>query len=141
MQEFSGLYIKKCIKAQNEIQYFRIFKLLTEEEDKFPVAKFPFEIGDYFNHPDLMEEGEVKIVEEIKGNQLYTSDSINLYLGEECVWIPTADQIREGLETIQFSLGDVSSYNEEQLIDEYMRTRKEKEWNKEIGDWVEIKKK
>ena len=55
-------------------------------------------------------------------------------------WIPTADQIRVGLEETSWPLADVSSKNEEQLLDEYMRTHEKKEWDFENEEWVEIKK-
>lgn len=127
MDEFSGLYIKKCIQAQEKIRHFRATEQYKEAEGEFFIPKPIFKEGDYFHHPNLMEEGEVKIVKEVIGNDLYASDPTEPYPKDESVWIPTANQIRVGLEVIGWSLGDVSSKNEEELLDEFKRSLEKNE--------------
>ena len=122
MDEFSRAYIKKCIQAQDEIRHFRMAEQYKEAEGEIITPKPIFKEGDYFHHPNLMEEGEVKIVKEVTFNDLYASDPTEPYPNDESVLIPTADQIRVGLEVTGWSLGDVSSKNEEELLDEFMRS-------------------
>jgi len=127
MGKFSRLYIKKCIQAQEKIRYFRVAEQYKEAEGEIITPKPIFKEGDYFHHPNLMEEGEVKAVKEVISNDLYASDSPEPYPRDESVWIPTADQIRAGLEAICWSLGDVSSKNEEELLDEFKKSLEKNE--------------
>ena len=127
MDEFSRVYIKKCIQNQDEIQHFRAAEQNKKAEGEFFIPKPIFKEGDYFHHPNLMEEGEVKVVKEVIGNDLYASDPTEPYPRNESIWIPTADQIRIGLEVIGWSLGDVSSKNKEELLDEFKRSLKNEE--------------
>lgn len=122
MGKFSRPYINKCIQAQEKIRYFRVDEQYKEAEGEIITPEPIFKEGDYFHHPNLMEEGEVKVVEELIGNDLYASDPTEPYPRDESVWIPTADQIRAGLEVICWSLGDVSSKNEEELLDEFKKS-------------------
>jgi hypothetical protein len=126
MDKFSRPYIKKCIEAQEKIRYFRVAEQYKEVEGEIITPKPIFKEGDYFHHPNLMEEGEVKIVKEVIGNELYASDPTEPYPKDESVWIPTADQIRAGLDAIGWSLGDVSFENEEELLDEFKRSTEKK---------------
>lgn len=135
---FSIQYIEKCKKAQDEILSFRASKQFNAAQGGIVTLKPLFEVGDYFHHPDLMEEGEVKIVKKISGESLYALDSTGPYPHDESIWVPTADQIRAGLRTIVFSLGDVSDYNEEQLLDKYMEKKYRKKWDEENNEWVKI---
>jgi len=127
MGKFSRLYIKKCIQAQEKIRYFRVAEQYKEAECEIITPKPIFKEGDYFHHPNLMEEGEVKEVKEVIGNDLYGSDPTEPYPRDESIWIPTADQIRAGLEAICWSLGDVSSKNEEELLDEFKKSLEKNE--------------
>jgi hypothetical protein len=127
MGKFSKLYIKKCIQAQEKIRYFRVDEQYKEAEVEIITPKPIFKEGDYFHHPNLMEEGEVKVVKEVIGNDLYASDPTEPYPIDESVWIPTADQIRAGLEVICWPLGDVSSKNEEELLDEFKKSLEKNE--------------
>ena len=127
MDKFSRVYIKKCIQNQAWIRHFRMFDQYEEAEGEIITPKPIFKEGDYFHHPNLMEEGEVKVVKEVIGNDLYASNPTEPYPRDESVWIPTADQIRAGLKVIRWSLGDVSSKNEEELLDEYKRSLEKNE--------------
>jgi len=134
MEKFSKLYVKKCIKGRSEIGYFRSFE--KWESEKIPLASYPFKEGDYFYHPE-MEEDEVKVVEEMDENFLYISNRKESFLEEECTWVPTAKQIKDGLETIHW-FTDTEGLNEEQLLDKYMREHERKEWDFDKQDWIEI---
>ncbi|NIM59562.1 MAG: hypothetical protein GTO16_11565 [Candidatus Aminicenantes bacterium] len=127
MGKFSKLYIKGCILAQEKIRYFRVDEQYKETEGEIITPKPIFKEGDYFHHPDLMEEEEVKVVKEVIGNDLYASDSTKPYPKDESVWIPTADQIRAGLEVVCWPLGDVSSLNEEELLDKFKESLEKNE--------------
>ena len=140
MEKFSESYIKKCIQAQDEIGHFRMAEQYQKAEGKYPIPKSIFKVRDCFHNPSLMEEGEVEIVKEVLGNDLYASDSTRPYPIDESMWIPTADDIRVGLEVTSWPLADVSSKNEEQLLDEYMRTHEKKEWDFDNQEWIEIEK-
>jgi len=136
---FSAQYIEKCKKARNEIQYFRAFEQFKEAEGRNVTPKPLFEVGDYFHHPDLMEEGEVKIVKEIKGSDLYASDPTEPYPQNDSILLPTVEQMRAGLEAVVWSLSDEDfKYGEEYLLDKVMETRKRKQWDKENREWADI---
>jgi hypothetical protein len=127
MDKISGSYIKKCIQIQDEIRHFRMAEQYKKAEGEYPIPKPIFKVGDRFHNPSLMEEGEVEIVKEVIGNDLYASNPTEPYPKDESILIPTADQIRVGLEVTGWSLGDVSSKNEEELLDEFMRSLKKNE--------------
>lgn len=137
---FSTLYIEKCKKAQEEIQYFRVFEQVRKEKDGI-LKPFSFEKGDYFHHPGLMEEGEVKVVKEITGSNLYASDLTEAYPQDKSIWIPTVKQMRAGLEAVVRSLSDEDfKHGEEHLLDKIMENREKKQWDKEKREWVKMQK-
>jgi len=138
---FTALYIKKCIKeqAQDELQYFRMYPTERDESGRTMLLPFAFKEGDYFNCPERMKEDEVKVVKEYSRHHVYTSDSKESYLIDECKWIPTAAQLRKGLERIGYSIGDTSNMNEEQILDLIMRERKKMMWSREKENWVKVK--
>ena len=135
---FTPFYIKKCIKAQNVLQYFRMYPTERDEKGYTEIKPFSFEEGDYFHCPKRMEEDEVKVVKEYSRPLVYTSEPKESFLTEKCFWIPTADQLREGLINVGFSIGDTSNMNEEQIINGIMRERKTMRWSREKEDWVKI---
>jgi len=135
---FSTLYIEKCKKAQDEIQYFRLFEQFRKAKDGMLIPNKPlFEKGDYFHHPGLMEEGEVKVVKEIMGNNLYASDTTKGYPQDESIWIPTVKQMKGELAKVNWSLADRHfEQGEEHLLDKIMENREKKQWDKEKREWV-----
>lgn len=138
---FTALYIKKCIKeqAQDELQYFRMYPTERDESGRTMLLPFAFKEGDYFNCPERMKEDEAKVVKEYSRPHVYTSEPKESFLTEECFWIPTENQLREGLINVGFSIGDSSNMNEEQILDLIMRERKEMRWSREKENWVKIK--
>lgn len=138
---FTALYIKKCIKkqAQDELQYFRMYPTEIDESGRTMLLPFAFKAGDYFNCPERMKEDEVKVVKEYSRPHVYTSDPRESYLIDECKWIPTADQLRKGLERIGYSIGDTSNMNEEQILNTIMFERKEMRWSREKENWIKVK--
>lgn len=138
---FTALYIKKCIKeqAQDVLLYFRMSPTERDEKGYAEIKPFSFEEGDYFHCPERMKEDEVKVVKEYSRPNVYTSDPRELYLIDECKWIPTADQLRKGLERIGYSIGDTSNMNEEQILNTIMFERKEMRWSREKENWVKVK--
>lgn len=135
---FSVAYIKKCIKAQDVLQYFRMYPNERDEKGYEEIKPFSFEEGDYFHCPERMEEDEVKVVKEYSRPNIYTSEPKESFLTEECFWIPTADQLREGLDNISYSIGDTSNMNEEQILNTIMFERKNMRWSREKDDWIKI---
>ena len=135
---FTTLYIKKCIKAQDELQYFRMYPTERDEKGYAEIKPFSFEEGDYFHCPKRMEEDEVKVVKEYSRPLVYTSEPKESFLTEECFWIPKADQLREGLDNISYSIGDTSNMNEEQILNTIMFERKKTRWSREKENWAKI---
>ena len=137
---FTALYIKKCIKeqAQDELQYFRMYPAERDEKGYAEIKPFSFEEGDYFHCPERMKEDEIKVVKEYSRPHVYTSEPKESFLTEECFWIPTADQLREGLDNISYSIGDTSNMNEEQILNTIMFERKNMRWSREKDDWIKI---
>jgi len=137
---FSIIYIKKCIKpqAQDELKYIRMYPTERDESGHAELLPFSFKQGDCFHCPERMKEDEVKIVKETSRTHVYTSDPKESFLTEECKWIPTADQLREVLRNVGYSIGDTSNMNEEQILDEIMGKRERKKWDKEKENWIKI---
>ena len=137
---FSALYIKKCIKeqAQDELRYFRMYPTERDEKGYAEIKPFFFEEGDYFHCPERMKENEVKVVIETSSTHACTSDPKESHPTDECKWIPTADQLREGLDNISYSVGDTSNMNEEQILSKIMKERKMMRWSREKEDWIKI---
>ncbi len=138
---FTALYIKKCIKeqAQDELRYFRTHPTERDEKGYAEIKPFFFEEGDYFHCAERMKEDEVKVVKEDSRPHVYTSEPKESFLTEECFWIPTANQLREGLINVGFSIGDTSNMNEEQILNTIMFERKEMRWSREKENWVKAK--
>ena len=132
---FSVQYIEMCKAGKEFIDYFRIYKQFNKAKNGIVTPKSIFKEGDYFHHPKMVE-GETKIVKEERGFFLYSTDS-NSYLEEESIWIPTADQIKKGLEEINWSIGNVAHEDSpERLLVRYIES-KGKKWDSEKKDWLE----
>jgi len=134
---FKKRYIEMCSAGKEIYELFRTSEWFNKAEGGIITPKSIFEPGDYFHHPQ-MEEGEVKIVKEVKGLSLIHSTDSESYKEEECVWIPTAEQIKRGLEQVGWSIGDVSDEDEEErLIRRYMDSRG-KRWSRVKKSWIDI---
>lgn len=137
---FSIRYLNMCRAGKEIIERFRTQEWFNEAEGGIATPKPIFKAGDYFHHP-RMQEGEIKTVKEAKGFVSVHSTDSESYLEEECIWIPTAEQIKKGLLELNWSIGDVSDEDdEERLIILYMDSIK-KRWNSESNIWVDITKK
>ena len=135
---FKKRYIEMCSAGKEIIERFRTSEWFTKAEGGIVTPKSIFDPGDYFYHPQ-MEEEETKIVKEVKGFSLVHSTDSESYKEEECVWIPTAEQIKKGLEQLHWSIGDVSDEDdEERLILGYMDSIGKK-WSREKKSWIDVK--
>lgn len=133
---FSIRYIEMCKAGKEYIEKFRTQEWFYEAEGGIVTPKSIFKSGDYFHHP-RMEEGEVKIVKEVKGLVSVHSTNSKSYPEEDCIWIPTAEQIKRGLEVLHWSIGDVSEEEDaERLIILYMDSIGKK-WNPESKTWID----
>lgn len=132
---FSNQYIEMCRAGKAIIGHFRVKEMFNDANDGMVTPKSIFEVGDYFHH-HTMQEGETKIVEEPERMSLRATD-MESYPEDECVWIPTAGQIKKGLEEIHWSIGDVMNEDDaERLIVSYMKSMKIK-WDLENKEWTE----
>lgn len=129
-------YIDMCKEGKEIIERFRTSEWFNEAEGGIVTPKSIFKPGDYFYH-HWMEEGEIKIVKEVKGFASVHSTDSKSYSEEGCIWIPTAEQIKRGLEELHWSIGDVSDENDaERLLVRYMESI-DKKWGLENKAWIE----
>ncbi|NQT81058.1 MAG: hypothetical protein HQ555_11795 [Candidatus Aminicenantes bacterium] len=137
---FSVKYLNMCKAGMDIIRCFRTSEFFNEAEGGIVLPVSIFKAGDYFHHP-RMQEGEIKIVKEVKGFISVHSTDSESYSEEECIWIPTAEQIKKGLLEIHWSIGDVSGEGDpERLMIRFMDSRGKK-WNRIGNIWVDIKEK
>jgi len=135
---FKKRYIEMCSDGKEFIKRFRTSEWFNEAEGGIVTPKSIFEPGDYFHHPQ-MEEGEIKIVKEVKGFSLIHSMDSKSYKEEECVWIPTAEQIIRGLEQLQLNIGDVSDEDDEEKLMRGFMGIYGKRWSREKKSWIDIR--
>ena len=127
--EFKESYIEKCVKARDEIEYLRIIKQFG------PTPKIPsaLEEGDFFYH-EGMGQFCVKKIRRIENVFVFSEDGQS-YAKDDCAWIPTRDQLIQGLEDIHWDIDDISKPDEEAVLEEYMRTHEKKTWNRDKRVW------
>jgi hypothetical protein len=145
---FSHQYIKMCIEGREDIEFIRVFNSTKGEW----LGNFAFKKGDYFNHPKLDEE-EVREVTQVGKNDLRAVDDPYPYRKEECVWIPTADQLAEEAQQIPWALHIeaakdyyrlqnhvLSSFSdEEQVLAYWMEKKCGKIWDFENQKWKTLR--
>ena len=127
--EFKESYIEKCVKAREEIEYLRILK----QFGPMPIIPSALEEGDFFYH-ERMGQFCVKKIRRIENVFVFSEDD-QAYAKDDCAWIPTLDQLIQGIEDIHWAIDDISKPDEEAVLEEYMRTHEKKTWNRVKRVW------
>lgn len=145
---FSHQYIKMCIEGREDIEFVRVF---NSTEGGW-LGNFAFKKGDYFNHPKL-GENEVREVAQLGKSDLRAVDDPYPYRVEECIWIPTADQLIDEAGEMPFSimnkedlkkyyeghyLSDPNISDEERVLSYFVENRHKKAWDFEKQKWIDI---
>ncbi|HEX9902981.1 MAG TPA: hypothetical protein VGB72_08980 [Acidobacteriota bacterium] len=83
-----------------------------------------FQVGDFYHHPDLMEENAVKIVVKVIGqSSLSAGIPYEEYPIDKCIIIPTEEQLIMGFKAANFAFRpDLARKGPEILLDYYIRT-------------------
>ena len=151
---FAHQYIKMCKEAQDELEFIRIFNATPREEGKIALMEqFTFKIGDYFHHPKMGEDKAKKVQHVVRRN-LQAVDDPWPYRTEECIWIPTADQLIEEARKIPFVIKNkenLKRYYEDHVLSDlsdgeralyyYMVRHNKKAWDFENQKWVDLEEK
>ena len=144
---FSHQYIKMCIEGREDIEFIRVFNSTKGEW----LGNFSFKKDDYFNHSKLGEE-EVREVAKVRKNHLQAVDDAHPYRVEECVWIPTADQLAEEAQQIPWALHIEAAKDyyrlknhilsslsdEEQVLAYWMEKKCGKIWDFDNQKWIKV---
>lgn len=127
--EFKESYIEKCVKARQEVEYLRTFK------QRSPELNIPFALkeGDFFYY-EWMGENFVKKARSIDHDSVFSEDG-RAYPKYDCVWIPTRDQLLQEIESMPYALDDPSKLDEEEILQEYLKTHNSQAWNKDKKVW------
>jgi len=142
---FSYQYIKMCIEGREDIEYIRVF---NSTEGGW-LGNFTFKKGDFFNHPEMSEEEVREVAQAGKSNLQGFNDPYHYRL-EECVWIPTADQLAEEAQKIPWALHEDVAKNyyrlknhvlsslsdEEQVLSYWMEKKYGKIWDFDNHKWI-----
>jgi hypothetical protein len=127
--EFKESYIEKCVKGRREVEYLRIFKQFGPE----PIIPSALKAGDFFYY-EWMGESCVNKVRSIDHASVFSEDG-RTYPKDDCAWIPTRDQLIQGLEAIHWAIGDTSQLDEQGILEEYMGTHEKKTWKRDKRVW------
>lgn len=127
MRYFKKTYVEKCIKASEELKFLR------PPGQPFLRSSVLRE-GDFFYY-ESMPKFSVKKIRSIIFAAVFSEDGQE-YPTYDCAWIPTRNQLIEGLKDTQFSIGRTSGLNEDRILKEYLEKHDGKTWNKEIRVWV-----
>lgn len=144
---FSHQYIKMCIEAREEIEFVRIFNA-TEAGW---LGKFAFKKGDYFHHRKMGEDEVREVAQAGKGNLRAVNDPYP-YIIEECIWIPTADQLAKEVQQMPWALHQDAAKeyyrlqnhilstlsDEEQVLSYWMEKKYGKMWDFDNQKWIKI---
>lgn len=144
---FSHQYIKMCIEGREDIEYVRVYNSTKGGW----LGKFTFEKGDYFNHSKIGED-EVREVAQVGKSNLRAVDDPWPYRKEDCIWIPTADQLAKEAQQMPYALHKEAAKdyyklqnhvlstlsNEEQVLSYWMEKKCGKLWDFENQKWIKI---
>lgn len=136
-----------CIEGREEIEFVRVFNSTEEER----LGKFTLKKGDYFYHPEI-DEDDVREVAQVGKSSLRVVDDAYPYRVEECIWIPTADQLAEEAQQMPWALHKdaakdyyrlqnhvlSSRSDEEQVLSYWMEKKFGKMWDFENQKWIKI---
>ena len=122
MAAFNRSYIDKCIKYYDHINY-----LIERSRGLFNTGNQLlrlnyFQCGDFFHCPRKMNHHEIKEVKTII-NQITISTGLPFkdYPASECIYIPTEEQLAEGLLACSLNMEpDAFGKGPEVLLDRYI---------------------
>jgi len=124
--EFSESFIKKCIKMDDDIMHLILSIRTPFKKDEMIVPRCGYKKGDIFHHPKSMKSTEYGTVKEvIADKEIESEEGKNiLYPVDECIIIPTEQQLKEGLEVTGWYLGD-DAYGKgaEHLLESLMKSK------------------
>jgi hypothetical protein len=127
---FKKTYVEKCVKASDELKFLR-------PPGQSFLRSSVLRESDFFYH-ESMPKYSVKKIRSIHFAAVFSEDGQE-YPTYDCDWIPTRDQLIEGLKNVQFSIGKASGLNEERILKECLEKHNGKTWDEEIRVWVKIK--
>ena len=148
---FAHQYINMCKEAKEDLEYIRIFNSTPREERRISLMqKFTFKRGDSFHHPEMGEDKTKKVAQDNQRN-LRALDDPRPFRKEDCIWIPTVDQLMEEASRMVFSIPSVfvlkklyegSNFeglsDEERVLAYFMEHHEKKIWDFDNQKWVEI---
>ncbi|MCK5636769.1 MAG: hypothetical protein KAH91_05040 [Thermoplasmatales archaeon] len=103
-KRFPLQYINMCKDGQEDIQSIRIMNATEIKAKQINLmANFAFKQDDYFNHPKMGEE-EVRKVAQVGKSNIRAVDDPWPYQKDECIWIPTADQLEKEVQELPWAL-------------------------------------
>jgi hypothetical protein len=122
MEQFSILYIEKCIRFQEEVGYLiDRSRGMFADKNNIELPKYYFRIGDYFHCLDSMKLYEYKEAKSVDQVSISSGISPEYYPIEKCIIIPTESQLLEGLAACSLSVGfHLRGKGPEVLLDWYL---------------------
>jgi len=150
---FAHQYFNMCKEAKDELELIRILNSTPREEGNISLMEqFVFKRGDYFHHPKIGED-KVKVVKQMDSRNLRAVDDPRPFRKNECIWIPTADQLIEEASHIPFSimnkedlkkyyeghvLSDLNLSDEERVLSYFMEHHDKKVWDFDNQKWINL---
>lgn len=148
---FAHQYFNMCKEAKEDLEYIRTFSTTPREPGKFSqMGKFTFKKDDYFHHPEMGEDEVRKMAQDDRRN-LRAQDDPRPFSREDCIWIPTADQLIEEAKRMVFAIPNVDGLkkryedtifdglsDEELALAYFMEHHDKKKWDFENQKWVKI---
>jgi hypothetical protein len=119
--EFSNSYVEKCLQYSDDIDYLigRSRGLFAGKSIETP--RYYFRVGDYFHCPELMDPFDVKEAKTINQYSISAGIPSEEYPTDKCIYIPTEDQLAEGLKACNLSMGlDAHGQGPEILLERYI---------------------
>jgi len=105
MEQFSKLYIEKCVRFQEEIrELIGRSRGMFVDINNMELPKYYFLVGDYFHCPELMKPYEYKEAIRVDPNEIYAGVALEYYPIEKCIIIPTESQLLEGFAACSLSV-------------------------------------
>ena len=125
--KISESYITKCIKWDEEIMHLILSVRSPFKPNLTILPRSGYEKGDLFHHPKSMKSTEYGTVKQVIADSKIESKGLEniLYPVDECIFIPTEQQLREGLEATHWSLSnDAYGKGAEHLLDSIIESKK-----------------
>lgn len=115
---FSKSYIEKCKMYKEQIEY--TIQCTRAFANQYGVPTEVFRVSDYFHDPTCMTLAEFKQVKRVEGCSLYAKDPNKPYLINDCVLLPTGEQLRAGLLARGWKVITQDGKGPEALLDEFI---------------------